>query len=96
MEIEMSYFQSPTYAATTYFVTDLVLDNGAVFTGELSIEPEAYGDWYIYNAISDDEEDEARNVFFSENINTETFEAICRAVYKNSRLCMAICEEARL
>jgi hypothetical protein len=96
MEIEMSYFQSPSYAATTYSVTNLALDNGAVFTGELSIEPEAYGDWYIYTAISDDPEDEARNVLFSEKINTETFEAIVRAVYKNSHLCMAIGEEARL
>jgi hypothetical protein len=96
MEIDMSYFQSPAYAATSYFVTNLALDNGATFTGELSIEPEAYGDWYIYTAISDDEEDEARNVIFSENINTETFKAIVRAVYKNSHLCMAIGEEARL
>ena len=92
----MSYFQSLSYAATTYSVTNLALDNGATFTGELSIEPEAYGDWYIYTAISDDEEDEARNVLFSEKINTDTFEAIRRAVYKDTKLCMAIGEEARI
>jgi hypothetical protein len=96
MEIEMSYFQSTDCAATSYFVTNLALDNGVTFTGELSIEPEAYGDWYIYTAISEDEEDETRNVLFSEKINTETFEAIRRAVYGNAHLCMAIGEEARM
>lgn len=92
----MSYFQSPTYAATTYSVTNLALDNGVVFTGELSIEPEAYGDWYIYHAYADDCEYEDKIVYFDAETNTETFEAIVRAVYKNSHLCMAIGEEARV
>ena len=92
----MSYsFQAPGYAATSYTINNLALDTGATWSGELSIEPEPYGDWYIYCANSDDPEDEDRVIYFNSETNPETFQAICRAVYKNVNLCMAIGYEAR-
>lgn len=94
----MSYFQTPRYGFIGYTINDLELDNGETFTGELSIEPEGYSseDWYVYRACSEDPQDEDKLVYFDAETNTETFEAIRRAVYKNSRLCMSIGEEARI
>ena len=43
----------------------------------------------------DDPEDEDRVIYFNSETNPETFQAICRAVYKNVSLCMAIGYEAR-
>ena len=89
-------FQSPRYAATSYTIKNLLLDTGATFSGELSIEPDGFSseDWYIYRACSDDPEDEEKIVYFDSETNAETFQAICRAVYGNVHLCMAIGGEA--
>lgn len=93
----MSYFQSPRYAATSYTINNLILDTGAMFSGELSIEPEGFSseDWYIYRACADDPEDEDKIVYFDSETNADTFQAICRAIYGNVHLCMAIGGEAR-
>jgi hypothetical protein len=89
-------FQAPRYAATTYSVTNLALDTGATFSGELSIEPDGFSseDWYIYRACADDPEDEEKIVYFDSETNAETFQDICRAVYGDVYLCMAIGGEA--
>ena len=94
----MSYpFQAPRYAATSYTINNLALDTGATFSGELSIEPDGFSseDWYIYRACADDPEDEDKIIYFDSETNPEVFQAICRAVYKNVNLCMAIGGEAR-
>ncbi len=94
----MSYsFQAPRYAATSYTVDNLALDTGATWSGELSIEPEGAGseDWYIYRACADDLEDEDKIIYYDTDTNPETFAAICRAVYGNAHLCMAINSEAQ-
>jgi len=94
----MTYsFQAPRYAATSYTVDNLALDTGATFSGELSIEPEGAGseDWYIYRASADDPENEDKIIYFDTDTNPETFAAICKAVYGNTHLCMAINSEAQ-
>ena len=94
----MAYsFQAPRYAATSYTIDNLTLDTGVVWSGELSIEPEgaASEDWYIYRACADDPEDEDKIIYYDTETNPETFAAICRAVYGNVQLCMAIGGEAR-
>jgi hypothetical protein len=94
----MTYsFQAPRYAATSYTIRDLVLDTGAAWSGELSIEPEGAGseDWYIYRASADDPEDEDKIIYYDADTNPETFAAICRAVYGNVHICMAINSEAQ-
>jgi hypothetical protein len=90
-------FQTPRYAATSYTIDNLTLDTGAVWSGELSIEPEGAGseDWYIYRASSDDPENEDKIIYYDTETNPETFAAICRAIYGNVHLCMAIGGEAR-
>lgn len=90
-------FRSPCYAATSYTVTDLPLDTGGTFRGELYIEPDGSvgcEDWYVYEAVSESDDGQTY-VIYNETNNTETFEALCRAVYSNARLCMAISDEAR-
>ena len=91
------HFQAPRYASTSYTIRDLALDTGDTFSGELTIEPEGYdsGDWYIYGAVADDPEDENKIVYFDSETNADTFQAICRAIYGNVHLCMAIGWEAR-
>jgi hypothetical protein len=90
-------FQAPRYAATSYTINNLALDTGATFSGELSIEPDGFSseDWYIYRACSDDPEDEDKIIYFDSETNPEIFQAICRAIYGNVHLCMAIGGEAR-
>lgn len=91
-------FRATRYGATSYSVRDLTLDNGERFTGELYIEPdESVGceDWYVYEAVSVDEDSQAFTTYNEKN-NSGTFEALCRAIYANSRLCMAISDEARM
>jgi hypothetical protein len=90
-------FQAPRYAATSYTIRDLALDTGATWSGELSIEPDGFSseDWYIYRACADDPEDEDKIVYFDAETNADTFQAICRAIYGNVHLCMAIGGEAR-
>ena len=91
------HFQAPRYAAISYTIENLALDTGETWSGELSIEPEGYDsdDWYIYGAVADDPEDEDKIVYFNSETNAETFKAICRAIYGNAHLCMAIGGEAR-
>ena len=91
-------FQSPRYAAISYTIYNLALDTGATFSGELSIEPEGSdsGDWYVWGAVADDPADEYKILYFDAGTNEEVFEAICRAVYGNVHLCMAINSEAQI
>ena len=94
----MTYsFQAPRYAATSYTIDNLALDTGATWSGELSIEPEgaASEDWYIYRASADDPDDESKIIYYDTETNPETFAAICKAVYGNVHLCMAINSEAQ-
>jgi hypothetical protein len=90
-------FQAPRYAATSYAICNLTIDTGVVWSGELSIEPEgaASEDWYIYRASADDPEDENKIIYYDTDTNPETFAAICKAVYGNVQLCMAINSEAQ-
>ena len=91
-------FQSPRYAAISYTIYKLALDTGATFSGELSIEPEGSdsSDWYVWGAVADDPADEYKILYFDAVTNEEVFEAICRAVYGNVHLCMAIGSEAQI
>jgi hypothetical protein len=96
----MTYsFQAPRYMATGYVVEDLKLPSGAIWSGELSIEPDEWSsceDWYIYRAHWNDPQDPAKLLWCDKDTNPDMFAALCKAVYSSAQLCMAISDEARI